>query len=112
MAVYKQPCIHCNTYIDRDAQFCPSCGSHSPFGYLCPACLRAIRKGDVLCAGCGRALYSACPSCAKQTFVQERCEHCGAGLLIRCQNPRCASLQFHENVKCNACGKKIKKPRR
>lgn len=109
MATYKQPCIHCGNFIERDSRLCTKCGSRSPFGYLCPACLRPIEKGNMVCAGCGRPLYTACPNCKQQTFVDERCEKCGAGLMIRCENPRCGELQFFENIKCTACGKKLKK---
>lgn len=108
MAFYKQPCIHCGEFIDRDVRVCSKCGSFSPFKHLCPACRREVQKADTLCAGCGRPLYIACPSCGARTFVQERCEQCGAGLMVYCQNPRCGVLQFFENTKCTACGKKIK----
>lgn len=108
MASYRQPCAHCGAYIDRDARFCPACQSVNPFGYLCPTCLQPIEKCEVVCAGCGRNLYIDCPVCGKQTFVQEVCEVCGGSLTIRCQNPRCHALQFFENTKCTACGKKIK----
>ena len=109
MATYKQPCVHCGTFIDRDARFCPKCASRSPFGYLCPTCLRPVEKGSAVCAECGRPLYVICPACQKQTFVDDKCEQCGASLMIRCQNPRCGELQFFENTKCTACGKKLKK---
>ncbi len=108
MASYKQPCIHCGIYIEADARFCPACGSFSPFGFLCPACLRPVKKGQPLCLGCGKTLYTTCPACTKQTFVQEKCEACSATLMVQCQNPRCGALQFFENTKCTACGKKIK----
>ncbi|NLM77499.1 MAG: hypothetical protein GX173_05345 [Ruminococcaceae bacterium] len=108
MAFYKQPCIHCGTLVERDARFCPACGSSSPFGYLCPSCLRPIEKNQMLCSGCGRPLYVPCPHCAQQTFVDERCGHCGQSLMILCENKRCGVLQFFENSKCTACGKKIK----
>jgi hypothetical protein len=29
--------------------------------------------------------------------------------MIHCTNPRCGALQFFENAKCTACGKKIKR---
>ena len=108
MASYKQPCIHCGAYIEPDSRVCPACQSTGPFGYLCPACLRPIHKGQSVCSGCGRPIYVACPACGKQTFVQERCEQCGGALMIRCQNSRCGAPQFFENTKCTACGKKIK----
>jgi len=108
MATYKQPCIHCNQFIERDSRFCPKCGSHSPFGYLCPACLKPVGRGDAACSGCGRPLYIVCPSCQKQTFVDERCDACGTSLMKLCKNPRCGQLQFFENAKCTACGKKLK----
>ncbi|MCF6465162.1 hypothetical protein C3E90_04560 [Clostridium sp. Cult2] len=108
MASYKQPCIHCGAFIEPDSRFCPACGSGNPFIYLCPACLRPIKKDEVICAGCGRNLYVYCPACGKQTYVQDRCEKCGRTLMVKCQNPRCGVQQFFENTKCTACGKKIK----
>ncbi len=45
MASYKQTCIHCGMLVDRDVRVCSACGSRSPFGYLCPSCLRPRRKG-------------------------------------------------------------------
>lgn len=112
MASYMRPCIHCGAYIGSDARFCTSCQSGSPFGYLCPICLRPIEKGQPLCSGCGRTLYIPCPTCEKPTFAGVKCEMCGASLMIRCQNPRCGMQQFFENAKCTACGKKIKSNRR
>ncbi|MDI9493345.1 MAG: zinc ribbon domain-containing protein [Bacillota bacterium] len=108
MAFYKQPCVHCGEFIDRDVRFCPKCGSRSPFGYACPTCLRPIEKNQQVCSGCGRSLFVTCPACGKQTFVDERCQVCGAGLMIQCQNPRCGQMQFFQNEKCTACGKKFK----
>ena len=109
MATYKQPCIHCATLIDGDSRICQQCGSRSPFAYRCPTCLRETNKGQMLCSGCGRMLTVTCPTCAQPTFADERCDKCGAGLMIYCTNPRCGELQFFENIKCTACGKKIKK---
>jgi RNA polymerase subunit RPABC4/transcription elongation factor Spt4 len=109
VATYKQPCVHCGAFLERDSRLCPHCHSRSPFGYHCPACHRPIAKGQAVCSGCGRSLYVTCPACNAQTFVGERCEACGAGLMIPCANPRCGELQFFENVKCTACGKKIKR---
>lgn len=108
MASYKQCCVHCGTLIDRDVRFCHVCGSQSPFGYLCPSCLRPVEKGQMICSGCGRSLYIFCPYCNKQTFVQERCEQCGKYLMVKCENKRCGVTQFFQNEKCTACGKKIK----
>ena len=109
MATYKQPCIHCNTLLDRDARFCPACGSVSPFGWACPACLRAADRGQTLCAGCGRPLYIPCPHCGGRTFAGAKCEACGKTLMTACTNKRCGALQFFENQQCTACGKKMKK---
>ena len=108
MASYKQTCIHCGTLIDRDVRFCPTCGSQSPFGYLCPSCLRPIAPGQPLCAGCGRPLYVSCPHCGEPTFVGERCDRCGQSLMVRCENKRCGALQFFLNQRCTVCGKKCK----
>ena len=107
-ASYKQPCMHCGSLVDRDARFCPSCGSRSPFAYLCPACLRVVDKGQNVCAGCGRPLHITCPHCGGQTFVTDVCEKCGKTLLVPCENKRCGEMQFFENIHCTACGKKIK----
>ena len=112
MATYKQPCLHCGEFIDRDARLCPMCGSRSPFGYRCPSCLRDIQKGQTVCSGCGRSLTVTCPACGQPTFADERCEKCGAGLLVICANRRCGEPQFFENTKCTACGKIIKAEKR
>ena len=107
MATYKQPCVHCGAFIDRDVRLCPKCGSMSPFGYLCPSCNRPIEKGTPVCAGCGRPLYVPCPSCGQQTFVQEKCEGCGAGLIFYCFIKRCGGLLFFQNTNCTLWVKKI-----
>ncbi len=108
MASYKQPCMQCGAFIDRDAQFCNSCGSMNAFGYHCPTCMKEIEKEQRICSECGRPLYVSCPNCNMPTFVQERCENCNVVLMVQCSNARCNSLQFFENTKCTACGKKIK----
>lgn len=108
MAGYKKPCVRCGSFIEADSRFCPACGSGSPFGYLCPTCLRPAEKTQAVCSGCGRPLYVVCPHCGGRTFVQETCEQCGAPLMIRCENPRCGAAQFFENTKCTACGKKLR----
>ena len=107
MASYKQPCMHCGALLEREARFCPACGSNSPFGYLCPGCLKPVQKGQALCSCCGRALYTKCPHCGGDTFVEEACEKCGKSLLVRCKNKRCGQMQFFENKICTACGKKL-----
>jgi Methionyl-tRNA synthetase len=109
MAAYKQPCIHCGEFVERDSRYCAKCGSRSPFGYQCPTCLREVEKGNVVCAGCGRSLEVVCPMCEFTTFAGEHCDKCGESLMIKCANPRCGEMQFFENTKCTACGKKIKK---
>lgn len=108
MATYKQQCIHCHTLIPRDSRYCSTCGSRSPFGYVCPTCRSPITKEQWVCGGCGRPLKIVCPHCGGQTFVADRCEQCGKSLLVKCNNPRCGEMQFFENQKCTACGKKIK----
>lgn len=107
MAVYKEPCRHCGTLIPQDSRFCPRCGSRAPFADFCPTCLHIISREDRVCAGCGRPLYVACPTCGEQTFVCEKCDRCGANLLKRCPHPRCGEMQFFQNAVCNACGKKL-----
>jgi len=109
VASYKQPCIHCGMLIERDARVCVGCGSHSPFGYRCPTCLRSVQKGQPVCSQCGRSLMVTCPTCGRPTFTGERCDQCGAGLMIHCTNTRCGALQFFDTITCTACGKKIKR---
>ena len=110
MAVYKEPCIHCGEFIGRDSKFCTKCGSRSPFGYHCPACLKPIERGDTLCSGCGRPLTVICPYCGGNTFAgSDKCGACGKTLMILCENSRCGEAQFFENKRCVACGKPIKK---
>jgi len=108
VATYKQPCLHCGEWLDTAVRFCPRCGSHSPFGYVCPQCLKDVQKTWQVCPGCGRALYIACPHCGLRTFVEDTCEACGLTLMVRCDNKRCGVVQFFENATCTACGRKIK----
>ena len=108
MATYKRPCIHCGRLVDPDARICPGCGSRSPLAWRCPACRKEIQPADAVCGGCGRSLRVVCPACKQNTFAGERCERCGAGLLIQCANSRCGEMQFFDLPRCNACGKKLK----
>ena len=113
MATYKQPCIHCGEFIERDSRLCPKCGSRSPFGHGCPNCLKPIERGNAVCAGCGRTLTTVCPFCNGQTFAGSgKCDACGKSLMILCENKRCGELQFFENTKCTVCGKPIKKAKK
>ena len=109
MAGYKQPCIHCGTFIESDARICIGCGRLNPFGFQCPSCNHPIQKNQAVCSGCGRSLYVPCPVCGKATFVQEWCEYCNSNLMVYCENKRCGAIQFFQNEKCTACGKKMKK---
>ena len=111
MASYKQQCIHCGSFIERESRFCTSCGSRSPFGYICPTCRSPIQKNQMICGGCGRPLRVPCPHCGARTFVSDKCESCGGPLLIKCPNVRCGDMQFFENAKCTSCGKRLRKGR-
>ncbi|NLA71962.1 MAG: zinc-ribbon domain-containing protein [Clostridiaceae bacterium] len=108
MASYKKTCIHCGNLIDRDARYCSFCSSRSPFGYLCPTCMRSVEKGQPLCAGCGRPLYVICPHCEKQTFVDDRCEVCGQSLLV--QRTTCGAKNALTIKFCNNCGTNLSAP--
>jgi len=110
MSSYKKPCIQCGNFIEGTTNFCPNCGSSSPFSYHCPTCKREISESQMRCSDCGRFLKIACPTCQALTFVgKEHCEPCGTSLMINCTNPRCGQREFFENEKCTSCGKKIKK---
>lgn len=109
MATYKQPCIRCGELIERDSRFCPKCASRSPFGNLCPSCLKPIERGNLACSGCGRPLTTACPYCSAKLFVgDDKCSACGKSVMIQCDNKLCGQYQFFENAKCTSCGKPIK----
>ena len=107
MAFYKQPCRFCGGLLERDARFCPKCGSDAPFADLCPACLRLVRREDARCSQCGRELYILCPHCGERTFAASKCGVCGKSLTKSCPNPRCKQPQFFENTVCTACGKTL-----
>ncbi|MDR0777970.1 MAG: zinc ribbon domain-containing protein [Methanomassiliicoccaceae archaeon] len=109
MATFNKPCIHCGAMIDGDSRVCPKCGVRGPLGILCPNCLNTIKRGDVACSSCGRALMTGCPFCKAQTFVGVwKCEACGKPLTIKCPDKRCGQPQFFESTKCTVCGKPIK----
>jgi len=109
MATYKRPCLACSALIDGDVHVCPRCGSRSPFGYLCPTCLKPIKRDDLVCSGCRRPLVVGCPYCHHPVFVGDSaCPSCRGSLLMLCENKRCQQPQFFQNTKCTACGKPIK----
>ena len=107
MGTYKKACIHCGRLVDPDVKACPGCGSRSPLAYRCPSCRKEVQPGDAMCGGCARSLRVACPHCRQPTWAGEKCEKCGKGLLILCQNPRCGDLQFFDLARCTSCGKKL-----
>ncbi|MCL2819025.1 MAG: zinc ribbon domain-containing protein [Actinomycetia bacterium] len=109
MASYNKPCIQCGTFVDGDANFCPTCGTSTPFSYRCPYCKREVTEYESICAGCGKPLRIACPSCGQETFVSKaHCQHCNGSLVVACPNPRCGKNQFFALTKCSDCGKKLK----
>jgi len=112
MASYKQQCMHCGSLIERDSRFCPTCSNNSPFGESCPACLRAVKREDKTCSGCGRSLYTTCPHCKENTFVGSKCDACGESLMVICKGDHCGVMQFFENTKCNVCGKPMTKKKK
>lgn len=109
MALFKKPCKHCGELVESDALVCPNCTRHNPLVDRCFNCNREITRNNKVCSGCGRPVYLACPVCKATTFMQDRCDVCGANLMIKCTNKRCGVDQFFNTIKCNACGKKIKK---
>ncbi|MCL2423460.1 MAG: hypothetical protein FWD11_06130 [Micrococcales bacterium] len=109
MATYKKACAQCGAPVDGDARACPSCATLSPRGLACPTCHRAVDKSQRVCSGCTRPLWIHCPTCTQWTFVQDKCESCGTGLMLRCPNKNCQELQFFENAFCTACGKQFDK---
>ncbi len=108
MAGYDMPCIGCGNFIAYDSKFCPICGWMSPFCDACPSCAAEIKRGWMRCPSCGRELNITCPHCKATTFVGESCDACHGSLMIRCENKNCLAPQFYQNIKCTACGKKIK----
>lgn len=109
MATYMKRCAQCGTPIDGDARVCSSCATTAPFGCACPTCRRAVDKSQRVCPGCARALWVHCPTCTQWTFVQDACESCGTGLMLRCPNERCGAYQFFENAFCTECGQRFDK---
>lgn len=105
MATDTKRCTQCGAPIDGVARMCPSCTS--PLGYACPTCRRAVDKSQRVCPGCARALWVHCSACAQWTFVQDTCEACGTGLMLRCPSERCGAYQFFENAFCTKCGQRF-----
>ena len=96
----RVPHTECTEFTDWEVNFEPTCtevGQKYRFCLECGTKIELLGENEMIC-----------PSCGKNTFVQEKCEHCGAGLMVYCENKRCGALQFFQNTKCTACGKKIK----
>ncbi|MDR0983630.1 MAG: zinc ribbon domain-containing protein [Ruminococcus sp.] len=106
MATYKQPCINCGEFIDRNSNYCPKCQTANPFVFQCAFCKRQIEQGDKICGGCGKSLSIFCPKCGEELFATLNCVKCGEKL-IYCTNPKCGALNSFQNKKCEVCKKKI-----
>lgn len=59
------PCEHCGTALQRDAQYCVSCGARVKPPTQCPSCEAAVAKGARFCASCGVRLVGARPSATR-----------------------------------------------
>ncbi|MCL2491439.1 MAG: zinc ribbon domain-containing protein [Coriobacteriia bacterium] len=110
MASYKKPCIQCGAFVDGNVEYCPGCGTSTPFSYHCPYCKRQVTEFENVCATCGKPLRVNCPSCGKPTFTgRTTCQSCGGSLMVTCPNSRCGKDQFYALTKCSECGKKLHK---
>jgi predicted RNA-binding Zn-ribbon protein involved in translation (DUF1610 family) len=90
-------CVDCGTEVERDANFCPTCGGEvvertpEAEGELteCPGCGSAVEPEDNFCASCGEDLAA----------------HRGADELTAC--PDCGADVEEEDAFCAACGEDL-----
>ncbi|MCD1294612.1 hypothetical protein CUJ83_06310 [Methanocella sp. CWC-04] len=109
MAGYKHPCVYCDKLVPPDARICPFCGKADPAGPIrCPVCRNPIEKGWKLCSHCGLPLWITCQKCGKETFLEIKCESCGAPFIEVCPNPKCKIEQPPFGAKCVKCGKPLR----
>ena len=58
MASYKQPCIHCGTFIESDSRFCPDVKAEALLGISAPPACAPSKKANLSApAAAGRLLF-------------------------------------------------------
>lgn len=75
-----EKCPKCQTDVDGNAKFCPSCGfDFSLVGSMkCPYCRKDISKSSKFCPECGKSLVTKCPKCGTEIPSGSKfCPNCG-----------------------------------
>ncbi|MCL5930394.1 MAG: SPFH domain-containing protein [Candidatus Thermoplasmatota archaeon] len=73
-------CPKCQTDVDENAKFCPSCGYSfaAEETMKCPYCGKDIPKNSKFCPECGKAIVTKCPKCGTDIPPGSKfCPNCG-----------------------------------
>lgn len=76
----KQPCPHCQTMIEGDSKFCPSCGKQVTVAKIpCPKCQTPNDPESKFCMDCGfKMTPGVCKACNKPLEANAKfCPECG-----------------------------------
>ncbi len=73
-------CPKCQTEVDENAKFCPSCGYNFESDQLmkCPSCGKDIPKTSKFCPECGKPIVTKCLKCGTEIPAGAKfCPNCG-----------------------------------
>lgn len=76
----SKKCPKCQTDVEEDAKFCPSCGYDFSSSELtkCPFCGKDIPKNSKFCPECGKSIVTKCPKCGTEIPSGSKfCPNCG-----------------------------------
>ena len=108
-----EACPYCEKRISEAAEYCPSCGQHSPFGVECPYCDHLVLKGQGLSLDYRQCHITCWDRYFRTPVAQEwTCAACHAAIRLDPQTvrsrPACA-VCGHPNrlnvfAECADCG--------
>lgn len=110
-------CSNCNTEVNENSKFCPSCGQQLTSNtqitkdrvanVKCDKCGEVFDKTNKFCPHCGD-LYNPCPSCgADNPEDAKKCIECGEQMPILCE--KCNAKNSPDAKFCSECGAGLRK---
>jgi len=120
---FAYTCSECGAEVDRDAEFCPSCGADiseievvdgdDDFEYACSECGATVSESDQVCSACGADISEVDDESRQKPASGFVCMQCGADVTLddracpACGSDLEAASDEEDEYVCSECGAEV-----